>query len=268
VTQPLSGVRLVSIALNTPGPLAIARLAAAGARVVKVEPPTGDPLARISPAWYGELHREVRVERIDLKSPDGAARIQALLADSDVFLSSQRPSALHRLGLGAEHLRHLRSVNIVGEQAAPEIPGHDLTYMARAGLIGESMPPSLFADVLGSERAFAAVLLALRQPPGTHIEVGLYDSLDSAVAPHAHGLTAPGGVLGGGLPTYGIYHTRAGRIAIAALEPHFRVRLYELLELPDGSSLADVFATRSAEDWEAWARAHDLPIVVVSQVSG
>jgi crotonobetainyl-CoA:carnitine CoA-transferase CaiB-like acyl-CoA transferase len=65
------------------------------------------------------------------------------------------------------------------------------------------------------------------------------------------------------LPAYGIYDTRDGRIAIAALEPHFRRRLYHELELPMDAELASTFATRSAREWEAWAIERDLPIAAL-----
>jgi hypothetical protein len=63
------------------------------------------------------------------------------------------------------------------------------------------------------------------------------------------------------LPGYGIYDAAAGRVAIAALEPHFRERVYVLLGLPPGSSLAEVMRSRSAAEWQAWGEQHDVPIV-------
>jgi alpha-methylacyl-CoA racemase len=259
----LDGVRVVSMALNAPGPLAVARLAAEGARVTKVEPPSGDPLQAFCRSFYDELHQRVRVERIDLKSADGIARLRTLVDEADIFISSQRPSALARLGLTPASLSRARWLNIVGERAQPEIAGHDLTYLARAGLLGESLPVTLMADVMGSERAFSAALLLLRQPPGAHVDVGLYDSLDSLIAPRKHGLTGPGALLGGGLPAYGVYAAKEGRVAIAALEPHFRQRLYSALALQEGADLTDAMRTRTAEDWERWAEEHDLPIAAV-----
>jgi crotonobetainyl-CoA:carnitine CoA-transferase CaiB-like acyl-CoA transferase len=259
----LFGVRVLTMALNAPGPLAVARLVEAGARAVKIEPPSGDPLAEVCGTWYEELHRGVAVERLDLKSDDGRARMQTLLSQTDVFVSGQRPSALARLGLDAASLAHVRWLNIVGERERPDLAGHDLTYQARAGLLRDSLPVSLFADVMGSERAFSAVLLLLRQAPGARAAVGLLDSLQPLVAPLRHGLTAPGGVLGGGLPAYGIYRTREGAVAIAALEPHFRARLYAALDLADGSDLAEVMTTKTAAEWEAWGTEHDVPIVAV-----
>jgi crotonobetainyl-CoA:carnitine CoA-transferase CaiB-like acyl-CoA transferase len=70
--------------------------------------------------------------------------------------------------------------------------------------------------------------------------------------------------LGGANPAYGIYAARDGAIAVGALEPHFRARLFEGLGLPDGADPGIVFATRTAAEWEAWAAKRDLPLVAVS----
>ncbi|MGH9176122.1 MAG: CoA transferase [Vicinamibacterales bacterium] len=267
----LSSARVVSMALNVPGPLTVSRLAAEGARVTKIEPPGGDPLDGFCRAWYAELHRDVTVERVDLKR-DGAARVRALLSDADLFVASQRPAALARLGLDADTLlgvtsgnARLRHLNIVGELARPEVAGHDLTYLARAGLLGSELPRTLFADVLGSERAFSAAVLLLQQPPGARAEVGLYDALEPLVAPLRHGLTGPGALLGGELPGYGVYEAREGRVAVAALEPHFRSRLYEALTLPYGTDLTATFRRRTAAEWQAWALERDLPLAAVRE---
>ena len=67
----LAGVRLLSFALNVPGPVAVARLVAHGAAAVKVEPPSGDPLTTHSRAWYDALHAGVAVATVDLKSAAG-----------------------------------------------------------------------------------------------------------------------------------------------------------------------------------------------------
>lgn len=251
------------MALNAPGPLAVARLAAEGAHVTKIEPPSGDPLERFCRSFYDELHQHITVERVDLKTSEGQARLRTRLAAADLFISSQRPSALARLGLTSESLTHTRWLNIVGECAQPEIAGHDVTYLARAGLVRDSLPVSLLADVMGSERAFSAALLLLRQPPGSHVQVGLYDSLDSLIAPVRHGLTAPGALLGGGFSGYGVYAAKEGHVAIAALEPHFRKRLYAELALDDGADLTATMRSRTADDWERWARERDLPIAAV-----
>ena len=119
-----------------------------------------------------------------------------------------------------------------------------------------------------SERAFAGVLSLLRQPPGSMMDVGLVESLEPLLAPLRHGLTASTGVLGGGAPRYGVYATKAGRIAVAALEPHFEQALYRHLELPIGSDPSSCFLERTASEWEVWARDRGLPIVAVRDVTG
>jgi crotonobetainyl-CoA:carnitine CoA-transferase CaiB-like acyl-CoA transferase len=263
-TDLLRGVRVVSIAQNVPGPLAVARLAAHGAAATKIEPPTGDPFLPICRPWYDEMHRDVIIERLDLKSPQGRARSIELLRQADLFITSHRPSALARLRLDPATLLaeapSLRIISIVGSVADPEEAGHDLTYQAHAGLARETMPLTLAADVMASERAYATALESLRQPAGTVTEVGLVDSVEPLRAPLRHGLTAPGGILGGGAPRYRIYRTSDGHVALAALELHFERRFYELLSLPIGSDPSAQFRERTTSEWEAWARTHDIPL--------
>ncbi len=82
-TQPLTGMRVVSIAQNVPGPLAVARLVEKGAQAVKIEPLNGDPFIAMSPSWYEEMHVGVVVERLDLKG-SGRTRLTELLSDATV----------------------------------------------------------------------------------------------------------------------------------------------------------------------------------------
>lgn len=262
-------MRIVSMAQNVPGPVAVSRLVDEGATAIKIEPPWGDQLESLCKPWYDELHAGVRVERLNLKTPEDLARLRTLLAGADVFLASHRPSALRRLGLDAAALRSpfpsLSHVNIVGDTGNPEEPGHDLTYQARAGLLKTEMPLTLVADMLGAERVHAVIKDVVRHPGANH-NVGLYDVLLDLAAPLRHGLTASGGHLGGSNLAYGIYAAREGAIAVTALEPHFRARLYEGLGLSDGDDPGAVFATRTAAEWEAWAAERDLPLVALEVV--
>jgi crotonobetainyl-CoA:carnitine CoA-transferase CaiB-like acyl-CoA transferase len=266
-TRFLDGVRILTVAQNVPGPLAIARAWRAGARVIKIEPPGGDQLATLAPAWYADLHAGITIERLDLKSAAGRARLTTLLADTDLLLTSQRPSQLARLGLDGPALQEtvsgLRMLRIVGSLRDPERVGHDLTYQAEAGLVEGRMPLTLAADVMASERAFAGIVALLRLPPGSTMDVGLVESLDPLLAPLRFGLTVPNGPLGGGIPEYRVYAARTGHVAVAALEPQFRVRLYQALDLTASADLAARFRERSAAEWDAWARERDLPIAAV-----
>lgn len=263
----LDGVRVVTMAQYVPGPLAVARLRDAGAHVTKIEPPAGDPMLELSRAWHEEMHVGVDIERIDLKSGEGRTRVMTLLGRADVFITSQRPSTLQRLGLDPDSLREtapqLHVVRIVGSVNDPERAGHDLTYQAQSGLLVDAMPRTLAADVMASERVYAAALALLRQPPGSTMDIGLVESLDALVAPLRHGLTTPLGTLGGAASRYRLYATKAGSVAIAALEAHFETRLHRLLGVSPDADLSPHFLDRSAADWETWAVEHDLPIVAV-----
>jgi alpha-methylacyl-CoA racemase len=253
----LDGLAIVSMALNLPGPVACARLRDLGARVTKVEPPGGDPLATYCAGWYEGLHAGMDVRRIDLKAAGGLETLHALLG-------------LDAASLGARHPR-LCALAIIGH-APPgeETPGHDLTYLAEHGLVAPpNLPPTLFADMAGAERTVATALALIharnRDGRGTAAAVSLAEAAAHLAQPLAEGLTRGGGPLGGGLAGYNLYPTRNGWIAVAVLEPHFARRLAESLgiEALSTEALTACFATESAEHWEDWARALDLPLVAV-----
>jgi crotonobetainyl-CoA:carnitine CoA-transferase CaiB-like acyl-CoA transferase len=274
----LAGLRVVTTALNLPGPAACSRLRELGATVDKVEPPSGDPMQRYHAAWYERLHAGITVHRLDLKGP-GRTALDQLLVDADLLVTAQRPSALARLGLGArslaERFPRLCHVAIVGH-AAPreEHPGHDLTYLAEAGLLAPpALPPTLFADMAGAERAvttaLALVIARDRGRPARAAHAALADAAHWLARPLAEGLTAPGALLGGGLAGYNVYAAADGWIAVAALEPHFAESLGAALGIVplEAKALAARFAQESAGHWEAWARSRDLPIAALRSPS-
>lgn len=277
-TTPLRGIRVLSLASNVPGPVAAARLAQLGARITKVEPPSGDPLARFCPAWYRSLCRDLEVLCLDLKDPTQRLHLEPLLARSDLLLSATRPAALARLGLGARTLQgrhpHLSHVCILGFPPPQENrAGHDLTYQAAAGLLSPpALPLTLLADLAAAERVVStalALLLARRRGEAAQsAQVALGDVAQEFALPLRHGLTTPGGPLGGGQPLYRLYEAAQGWIAVAALEPHFAARLQSELHLDslEAEELEPVFRTRSAQEWQRWAQERDLPIEPVREL--
>ena len=273
--RPLAGLKIVSLAVNLPGPVAVARLRDLGASITKVEPPDGDPLARGCPPWYQALHLNVTLVRLDLKVPADRERLFPLLEAADLLLTSSRPAALDRLGLSWSELHgrfpQLCHVAIVGHVPPhEEQPGHDLTYQASLGLVAPPhLPRALLADLGGAEEAVsAAIALLLARERGQAAQAA-YVSLAEAAArfafPLEYGLTLPEGLLGGGWPGYNLYQAAEGWIAVAALEPHFADRLVRELgvELLKHDLLAHAFRGRTAAEWENWAVPRDLPIVRV-----
>jgi alpha-methylacyl-CoA racemase len=272
---PLSGIHAVCLGVNLPMAAVGLRLGELGASVTKIEPPHGDPMEAAAPGLYGLLTRDQNIVRLDLKDEAGRARLHDLLAAGDALVTTSRPAALERLGLGRPQLaeRHARLVQvaIVGQRRPRQnVAGHDLTYVAPLGLVEPpALPATLAADLGGAERAVscvAALLLARERGGGVrYAEVALAESAAFFALPLEHGLTAAGGLLGGGYPLYGLYEANGGWVAVAALEPHFRERLLRELELdePETAALAEAFKRRTPQEWEAWAEEHDVPLAAV-----
>jgi crotonobetainyl-CoA:carnitine CoA-transferase CaiB-like acyl-CoA transferase len=273
----LSGIKIVSLGINAPGPVAAAHLARLGAAITKVEPPAGDPLKASARAWYDSLCHGQTVLTLDLKDSGQRAKFDELLAGADLLLASFRPSALRRLGLDWEslHARHPRLcfAGIVGyPPPLEERSGHDLTYLAPMGLlVPPALPPSLFVDLASAERcvslALALLLHFARTGDAGFGFVSLHECASDLAAPFQAGLTSPGGVLGGGYPLYSFYQAKDGWIAVAALEPHFAQRLIAELGLgsAERSKLERAFQGRTAMEWEQWALERDLPLVALRQ---
>ncbi|MGH9565510.1 MAG: CoA transferase [Candidatus Angelobacter sp.] len=277
-TRLLQGVKIITLSINTPGPVAASRLAHMGAQVTKIEPPGGDPLKAFAPAWYFQLCQEQRVLAIDLKEPAGLTQLDELLGDTDLLLASFRPSALRRLRLDWEtlHARHPR-LCFAGITGYPwpdeERSGHDLTYLAGTGLLSPpELPGSLFVDLAGAERCLSQSLALLlhreRTGEAECATISLYECAVELAAPAEAGLTSRGGMLRGTFPLYGLYEASDGWIAVAALEPQFASRLLTELKLTqaDRDLLTQVFRQRKAQDWEAWAAERDLPLAAVRRI--
>ncbi len=291
--RPLTGIRIVSLALNLPGPAALLRLSALGAQCTKLEPPrrddrTADPMALYEPRAYEALHAmqdpPLRLLHADLKSAEGQALLHAELEASDVLLTSFRPSALARLGADWEtlHSRYpaMCMVAIVGEHGANrDRPGHDLTFVAAAGLVTDlTLPPTAFADMSGALLASEAVLRVLyqRERPGptqghgAYAEVALAEAARWLALPRAWGLMDPTSDIGGAHAGYRIYPCADGRVAVAALEPHFAARLCEATGLSATAAsrvhdpsmvthLRAYFASRTRAELEALGTERDIP---------
>jgi len=283
--KPLRGTRVVSLALNLPGPAALRRLADMGARCTKINPPAGDPMAHYTPDGYAQLHARVKETTLDLKDAQGQAALHKLLAGTDILLTSFRPSALTKLGLGwkALHKRYpaLSLVQVVGAPGPlAEIPGHDLTYQAEVGLLpGMELPASLFADMGGalmaSEAALQAMLVQKTTGKGSFHEVALSSAAAWLALPRQWQMTTPKGPVGGAHAGYRIYPCKNGRVALAALEPHFAQRLCEAAGVKIAHPVKDLFkpavhqaiatfvAGKTRQQLDALAEAKDIPLLTL-----
>jgi crotonobetainyl-CoA:carnitine CoA-transferase CaiB-like acyl-CoA transferase len=284
----LKGMRIVSLALNLPGPAALMRCQAMGANCIKIEPPkpvgattgvSGDPMSSYNPKAYAQLHQGVRILTADLKSEPGQKLLHRELAKADLLLTSFRPSALRKLGLDWKQLHkihpQLSQVAIVGALGeAAEEPGHDLTYLAQNDLLtGLDLPATLYADMAGSLMASEAMLLALMQrgAKGIFMEVALSNAAGYLALPRAWGLSAAGAAVGGGHAGYKLYACKDGRVALAALEPHFAARVCRVagLDISQTNTMFEAATHQAITKWmlqktcqtlNALALEYDIPL--------
>jgi alpha-methylacyl-CoA racemase len=259
--RPLKGIRILSLALNLPGPAALMRCREMGATCVKLEPPGGDPMMAYNPDAYATMHAGVRTTPADLKTDAGQKVLHRELARADVLLTSFRPSALAKLGLGWKALHklypRLNQVAIVGSPGAlAETPGHDLTYLAEMGLVtGLDLPATLYADMGGALMTVQAILQTVLyragHGKGAFQEVGLASAAAWLALPRTWGLTKPGAPVGGGHAGYRVYACKDGRVAVAALEPHFAARLCAAVGI-ESSGPNTMRAPATQHTIEAW----------------
>lgn len=148
---PLEGTCVVELGAWVAGPSAGGVLAEWGADVVKVEPPTGDPMRRLFHVLVGHGqpvsppfdldNRGKRSVVVDLRTGEGRDALGRLVSDADVFLTNFRPDAVERLGfgpaalLGANPRLVYASVSGYG-RTGPDVTraGYDTgVFFARAG---------------------------------------------------------------------------------------------------------------------------------------
>jgi len=288
--QPLQGFRILSLALNLPGPAALMRCHAMGAQCSKLEPIapdgslTADPMHAYSLEAYEQLHQGIELLQANLKTDAGQRLLHKQLAKTDVLLTSFRPSALDKLGLSWESLQsqhpRLCMVRIFGstEALAVDHAGHDLTYQAQAGLVDSGhLPASLFADMTGAVMASEAVLQTLlaraHSDAGHCMDIGLAQAAEWLALPRQWQMTTPDGDVGGAHAGYGMYRCKNGWVALAALEPHFAQRLCNTVGLPDtdGSTqsmrnpsvhlaVQNFLLRHTCEELAAMAKQSDIPL--------
>lgn len=155
----LAGVRVVEMGLWVAGPVAGGILADWGADVVKIEPPSGDPMRGLFGSLSGSqekrcppfdlYNRGKRSVAVDVNTPQGRDLTERVVADADVFLTNMRPAFLERVGLGHDRLLEtyprLVYASLTGYGLAGpdrDAPGFDVAaFGARAGVSDRSTPP-------------------------------------------------------------------------------------------------------------------------------
>ncbi len=251
----LSGLKILDLTMNLPGPYMTWILALLGADVVKVENPSGGDYSRAlmgdgnSSPFFEAVNRNKRSVALNLKHPQGKRIFLNLLKSYDVLIDGFRPGTMEKLGLGYDdtskvnpRLIHV-SISGYGQTGPNRLKaGHDINYLALSGILSMTgsrngdlaLPGVQVADLAGgSLMALTGLLAAIIQREktgkGQFVDVSMYDGLLSLATMVFAGVEAgleppePSGMtLNGRYPCYGLYKTSDGRyMSLGALEFKF-----------------------------------------------
>jgi formyl-CoA transferase len=273
---PLSGLVVIAVEQAVAAPFCTARLADAGARVIKIERPEGD-FARFydaaTPAgssYFVWLNRGKESVVLDLAGQAGRRQLAALIAGADILVQNLKPGAMGRMGLATETLcqRHpgLICCTISGYGADGPLASrkaYDLLVQAESGLAsitGSGSEPARVGisvvDIATGATAHAAVLEALiacgRTGQGADIHISMFDVMadwltvpllnaEAGNPPQRIGLAHPS------IAPYGVFAAADGRQVLISIqnEREWRALCEKVLEMP-GMLAEEKFASNVA----------------------
>ncbi|HSN28037.1 MAG TPA: CaiB/BaiF CoA-transferase family protein [Kofleriaceae bacterium] len=255
---------------------------------------------------YLAVNRGKRSLALDLKAPAGRDAFLKMAAKADVVVESFRPGVMDKLGVGYAALRAanpkivLCSISGYG-QTGPyvERAGHDLNYIALAGVLAMTgpaggapqMPGIQIADLAGGALWSATAILGAlvgrdRTGEGAHLDISMTEGALALLAAEIGNLdcgarpTRGTETLNGGLACYGVYRTADDRfLSVGALEPKFWIALNQAIGRPPNvaelvgdqaklrDELADIFASKTAAEWQDILAKHDCCVEVVTELA-
>jgi CoA:oxalate CoA-transferase len=265
VQGPLNGVVVVDLTHVLSGPYGTMLLAEMGARVIKVEGPGKEDVARqLGPfvngrsAYFATMNRGKEAVCLDLKAPEDRRVLERILSGSDILIENFTPGVMDRLGLGWEalHERYPRLIYaaISGFGRTGPLSGrksNDLVAQAMGGVMSLTGPkggPAVrvgtsMADMTSGLFAVTGICAALyhreQTGQGLLIDVSMVDGqislLEHNIARYVHTgrSPAPMGNKHPSVAPFGAYDTADGRLIVAtAIDKDFKV-LAEVLGRPD-----------------------------------
>ena len=276
----LAGVKVIDLTSVVFGPYTTKILADLGAEVIKVEAQTGDTARYIgkpsaTPGMgpiFMALSRGKTSLALDLKLPESVARVQALIAEADVFILNIRGKAAERLGFDYEAVKAIKPdiiyVHCTGfAQDGPyaDLQAYDDVIQAASGTTsllsrvdGDPRPrylPSLIADkVSGLHGAYAvlgAIIHRMRTGEGQRVEVPMFEAFTNfMLLEHLSGLTfdppnAPACYFRQIDPDRQPFPTSDGAISIVPYSPEMMPRVFAVLEDADYPDSDEITACTS-----------------------
>ena len=313
---PLEGLLILDFTRLLPGPFATQLLGNLGADVIKIEDPgLGDYMRTVPPSIQGISYAYLMVNRgkrslsIDLKTKEGREILRKLVPKADIVMEQFRPGVMKKLGADYRTLAKLNrkliycSFSGYGQTGpARDVPGHDITFEAHAGILGvggehdgrPAIPGVPMADLASGFNAAMSVLAALRTRDrtgkGEFIDVSIFDTAVSLMVLNLARYLATGEepvagetLLTGTFPFYNLYETSdGGWLAVAVVEPKFWQKMCEILGVPElkeaqfsderdkarvVTMLRSRFRSKTKAEWETLFTEANLPIVGVKTVA-
>lgn len=245
--KPLEGILVVSIEQAVAAPMATCRLADAGARVIKVERPSGDFARGYDSVVHGEASYFVWLNRgkeslvLDLKAAGDMALLERILAQADVFVQNLAPGATTRMGIGSDTLRErfprliTCDISGYGDGDYSYMKAYDFLVQCESGLVAVSGAEEelgrigvSICDIGTGINAFGGIMQALflreRTGRGSSIKLSLFDTaaewMQVPLAHHEFGGKAPRrvGLNHPSIAPYGGYETGDGEIVVIAIQ--------------------------------------------------
>lgn len=264
MSGPLNGLLVAALEQAVAAPYCSAKLAEAGARVIKIERAEGDFARRYDKyvkglsTYFVWLNRGKESLVLDVKDKEDAALLHRILGKADVFIQNLAPGAAARAGFGSDALRaqHPRLITCdisgYGEEGPyRDMKAYDLLLQAESGLSSVTGSPDSpgrvgvsICDISTGLMAYSAILEALteraRTGRGNGVAVSLFDVmadfmsvpllqyLYSGNAPERVGMNHPS------IAPYGAYPTKGEPVVIAIQnEREWRAFCEGVLERPE-----------------------------------
>ena len=195
----LSGLTVIDISQNLPGPYCSYLLQKLGARIIKVESPKKPDPAKYLPRFYEKLNNKKEIISIDLSSALDRVEFYELVKDADILIEGARPGVAKRLRVDFETLKQYApklvycSISGYGQFSSKKhIPAHDINLQADAGLLSlsgnvqDSISVIPIADLTSSHKAYSEILAALivqrsDHSQATFIDVSMGEALSDMV---------------------------------------------------------------------------------------
>lgn len=195
VPGALHGVRILDLA-NRPGAFAAKLLGDLGADVIKIEPPSGDPMRAEGPFWNDDPHPDrslpfwfyntsKRSLTLDLSSAAGRRVFAQLAQTADVVIETGTPGELDRIGLGYEALRRTNPRLIVVSISPFGRTGPRRDWRT-SEIVAEAVSGMLYVNGFPDEPPIATVGTQAYQSTGAHSAIAVVAAL------HARELTGAG----------------------------------------------------------------------------